>query len=480
MSRGEVERALAALAASPADQPLSEVVPRRRFDRERRAREEAESLLERKARDLYEANQALAEQSARLEELVQRRTEELEAMLRAAEAAIEAKSAFLATMSHELRTPLNGVLGLAQVLQDSDLPPREAELVCTILDSGEQLLRLLNDLLDASKIEAGKVELERRRTDLSRFLARVSAPHAQSCASRGLRFVRVFEGCEGEFLLDSHRLRQIIDNIIGNALKFTAQGEIRFTCRRVQAPGASQAERLVFEVADTGPGIPADRIPQLFDAFTQADTSTTRRFGGTGLGLMIVRNLCQLMGGDVEVESAPGQGSLFRFWIEAAPAGAAAQGGQEASAASRDIQLSRPLHLLVAEDNRTNQVVLEGLLRRQPVTLSFVEDGAEAVSAFQGGGWDAVLMDVNMPVMDGIEATRRIRALQAAGVAPGVPIIGLTANALPEQVSGYLRAGMSGHIAKPLRKSELMEALQGVAMGTTGGAASAAGDAPAP
>ena len=400
----------------------------------------------------------------------------------AAEAANLAKSQFLANMSHEIRTPLNGVLAMAQILARSPLEAHQREQVDVIHQSGETLLSLLNDILDVSKIEAGKLELEVADFEVGAVVRAAARGFAAVAERKGLR-LEVEVAANDVRRGDSARLRQILNNFLSNALKFTQAGVVRL---RVEGQGEGGAEGLRLTVSDTGMGIPDDKLPLLFQKFTQLDASTTRRFGGTGLGLAICRELSELMGGQVSVESRPGEGSSFTVVLPlprvssapAAPAEMAAEAAASAVAAlpdegeavrpEADPALAEPvaeraaLRVLAAEDNPTNQLVLSTVMQIFGVELTLAADGIEAVDAWRGGIFDVILMDIQMPRLDGVAATRRIRAEEAAGGRARIPILALSANALTHQVEAYLAAGMDGHVAKPIELPKLQAALEQV------------------
>jgi signal transduction histidine kinase len=371
----------------------------------------------------------------------------------AAEAANAAKSTFLATMSHEIRTPLNGVLGMAQAMAGDELSERQRDRLSVIHRSGEALLAILNDVLDLSKIEAGKLELECVEFELAEVARGAYSAFTALANKKGLSFALDIEGARGRYLGDPTRLRQILYNLISNALKFTEQGEIRVTAVR-------NGETLELSVRDTGVGIARENLEKLFAKFDQLDSSTTRRFGGTGLGLAICRELAHLMKGEISVESELGLGSKFTLraplaWVGEERPVATMPEARAAASGEADIAL----RVLAAEDNSVNQLVLKTLLHQMGVDPTVVDNGEQAVAAWEEGDWDVILMDVQMPVMDGITATGIIRNREADLGRPRTPIIALTANAMSHQVEQYLTAGMDGHVAKPIQAAELFEAL---------------------
>ena len=374
----------------------------------------------------------------------------------AAEAANQAKSSFLATMSHEIRTPLNGVLGMAQAMAADDLSPLQRQRLEVVRQSGESLLTILNDILDLSKIEAGKLELESIPFDLGDMIQATRSTFTAVADAKGLALVVDADAALGAYRGDPTRLRQILYNLLSNAVKFTDMGEIRLTAE--YAGGT-----LRMAVADTGLGIAPSALEALFGKFTQAEASTSRRFGGSGLGLSICRELAELMGGTVRVESEPGRGSCFtlavplvRLGDRVAPADAKSGAPAEAIPA---------LRLLAAEDNAINQLVLKTLLQQVGIEPVLVGDGAAAVEVWEAGAFDVILMDVQMPVMDGAAAASLIRRMEAATARPRTPIIALTASAMPHQIADYLAAGMDAHVAKPIEAQRLYEALATVLEG---------------
>jgi signal transduction histidine kinase/CheY-like chemotaxis protein len=381
------------------------------------------------------------------------REAQLAQALERAETANRAKSTFLANMSHEIRTPLNGVLGMAQVMANDALSSEQLGRLEIIQESGHLLLRLLNDLLDLSKIEAGKLELEATKFDLEEVVRAAIQPFEVQAAAKNLKLTAdISATAAGIYCADPTRLKQILSNLVSNALKFTRQGAVSVSVARLN-------EKVVIEVADSGIGMSLDQLSRLFVPFAQAETSTTRRFGGTGLGLAIARQLVELMNGEITVRSTEGVGSVFSATLSLQKVSEAGS-----TSAPADLRADREserldIRILAAEDNPTNQLVLKTLLRQAGLHVTLVEDGAAAVAAWERETWDVVLMDVHMPEMDGVTATRWIRDRERKLGRPSTPIIGLTANVLAHQLAEYAAAGMSGHVAKPIEVEKLFEAL---------------------
>lgn len=371
-----------------------------------------------------------------------------EALMIEAQAANRAKSEFLATMTHELRTPLNGVLGMAQIMAHDDLSPAQRQRLDTINESGAALLRIINDILDISRIEAGRLSLEPAPFEMKALAHDLGALYGPLAAEKGLAFsLAVAPEAEGWFMGDAVRIRQVMGNLLSNALKFTEAG-------RIEGRVSREGEVLRLAVADTGPGIAAADRTRLFDRFVQVDGSSTRRHGGAGLGLAICRDLAALMGGTLTVESTPGEGSVFALEI-ALPTSAPAP-RETAPAAAPE----RPVRVLIAEDNPANRLVLSTLLRQFDIQSEAVEDGEAAVAAWASGDWDAILMDIHMPRMDGIAAAAGIREREQAEDRPRTPIIAVTASTLAHETDGYLAAGMDGWVSKPVDARRMLETLK--------------------
>jgi PAS domain S-box-containing protein len=370
-----------------------------------------------------------------------------------ADAANAAKSTFLATMSHEIRTPLNGVLGMAQAMAMDELEPAQRERLDVIRRSGQTLLAILNDVLDLSKIEAGKLELERTTFDVGELVRGVHDVFTPAAEAKGCEFGLVVDPrAAGLYLGDPTRVRQILYNLVSNGLKFTEAGEVQIWV-------SPCPEGIELQVKDSGIGMSAEHMNGLFRKFEQADASTTRRFGGTGLGLAICRELSSLMGGSIQATSTPGEGSTFTVTLPLPRLGdAPAQAAVEPAPLA--LSPCQPLRVLAAEDNAVNQLVLKALLQHIGVEPRIAGDGLETVAAWEAEDWDLILMDVQMPRLDGPAATRIIRNGERATGRARTPIIALTANAMAHQVDAYRAAGMDGFVAKPIAVGELFAAIQ--------------------
>lgn len=378
-----------------------------------------------------------------------RMEEDLRSARNEAEAAAEAKSEFLANMSHEIRTPLNGVLGLSSLLEDKTLPESVREVGKLVRTSGEMLRRVLDDVLDFSKIESGKLELEKEPFSLRESLEWSLGIYRKAALDKHLELKLSIEDAAPDYVVgDATRLRQVLTNLISNAIKFTERGSIEISVAIEKEKHGPEASRLSIEVSDTGIGIPKDRIDRLFQSFSQVDASTTRRFGGTGLGLAICKRLVEMMGGEISARSTPGVGTALSFSI---PIGAATIKDPPSSNADN---YNEPKQVLVVEDNVINRVVIQRMLERLGHSVELVTDGDTAIQKVLQVQYDLLLMDVNMPGLDGLQTTRQIRNLPTAHAQ--VPIIALTASAMMNDRRNCLKAGMNDYLSKPIS----MEALQ--------------------
>jgi signal transduction histidine kinase/CheY-like chemotaxis protein len=386
-----------------------------------------------------------------------RQSEEMLALTRSldqhkmlAQIANESKSAFLSTMSHEIRTPLNGVLGMAQALRSENLPQDQAEKVTTILDSGETLMSILNDVLDLSKLQAGKVEIVPTDMDLRHICGRVHKIFVPKAEEKGLRFtVEMSDDLPSYISCDRVRLRQCVANLVSNAIKFTETGDVtlRVSCEIPEPP----LVKVIFAVRDTGIGMDEETCAGLFGEFTQAENTIARRFGGTGLGLAITRRLARLMDGDVTIQSVPGQGSTVSLSVLAKIVQPARGDSFATSVSSGGLRGKR---VLVVDDNTINRQVVQLFLRLMDVEVSEAANGLVALELLRLEPFDIVLLDIHMPVMDGMETIRRIRASNADW--SRVPVIALTADAMSGDRERYCALGMDGYASKPISQDDLI------------------------
>jgi len=404
---------------------------------------------------LAASQRALLEQQGLLEKRIKDRTNQLEEAMRTAQAASQAKSEFLANISHELRTPANGVIGMLDLVLDRDLSPELAEQLQTAQRCACSLLSLLNDILDLSKIEAGKMTLEKLPFDLRALLEDcIKAHQPQATANSVSLLAEVSPDVPRQISGDPLRIRQIVANLVSNAVKFTEHGSV--TLRAGGEFGQQRQFTLRIWVEDSGTGIPADKLLFIFDKFTQADESVSRQFGGTGLGLAITRSLVELHGGDIQVQSELGRGSTFSVTLKC-EADAARGAAQKPNALEHSPSLpgaqGGPARILVVDDNQVNQKVVTAVLRKRGFSIELANDGQEALNKLEQSAFDLVLMDVQMPVLDGLEATRLIRKDSRWS---GLPIIAMTAHAMNGDKERCLEAGMNGYISKPVHPSLLL------------------------
>ena len=379
--------------------------------------------------------------------------EELRAAKEAAEASSRAKSQFLANMSHEIRTPLNGVLGMAQALDTDDLAPSQKEKVAIILDSGKSLTALLNDVLDLTKIEAGKLEISAVPGDFLHTMKRTRQLFQAQAEDKGVDlFVRYDSNFPQRLAYDPVRVRQCVSNLLSNAIKFTAQGRVEVAIGAKALGG--EAHMVCVEISDTGIGMNEETIGRLFTVFTQADGATTRKFGGSGLGLAISRQLARMMGGDIIAESTEGKGSIFRLTFKAQEAAAAAEPApSQAKPADTRLRSLRGTRVLLTDDNAINRQVIKLFLAPQGCDITEATNGKEALDKIAAGEFDLVLLDVHMPVMDGKEAIARLRANPKWA---SLPVIALTADAMSGDRERYLALGMTDYVSKPVDQRELV------------------------
>jgi signal transduction histidine kinase len=423
--------------------------------------EERTSRLEILNAELTEANKSLVIA-----------TEKAQKMAQAAMVASHAKGEFLANMSHEIRTPMNGVIGMVNFLLETDLNVEQRELASTVKISADALLFIINDILDYSKIEAGKMGLEKRHFDLRETIKDVIALQTFQANGKGLTLTSLIpeEACT-RLVGDSNRIRQILLNLIGNAIKFTDKGQVRLEINAQHETG--DEIQMLFSIQDTGIGISEEAQKKLFQSFSQADASTTRKYGGTGLGLAISRKLVELMGGNLNLRSKPGEGSTFSFTIPFAKTKSDGSNGGPPVALvtySSDVEDNAPMlipdgiRVLLAEDVKINQMVAIRLLRQLGCVVDVAANGLEAVQLWRNHAYSVIFMDFQMPEMDGCEATRMIRQLESEQDRTPVQIIALTANSMKGDRELCLAAGMNDFVSKPIKKEALASALKNAVM----------------
>ncbi|MBF0192254.1 MAG: response regulator [Magnetococcales bacterium] len=414
-------------------------------------------FLDARASGVLDEHQHLVGYCLTVRDVTERRTllHDLEQAAQKAETANQAKSAFLAAMSHDIRTPMNTIIGICDLLALSTPGAEEQEYIERMQRAGEALLSLLNDILDFSKIEAGQLQLENTTFDLPELMANALEILRFKAEKKGLTLtLHIQEEPPRLVRGDPDRLRQILLNLLGNAVKFTEHGTVTLELSRTQ-PGW-----VALTVCDTGIGIPSEKLSDIFQPFTQAEASTTKRFGGTGLGLSICRQLSQKMGGEIRVESAIGAGSLFQVTLplpDADPLAPSDPAPAQTPTETADGMQKRKLNILLADDTEENHFLLEAFLRKTPHTLESSSDGAECLAKFRKGRYDLVLMDIQMPVMDGLDATRHIRAWERQNKTVPAMIVALTAHATREIAHQALQAGCDLYVTKPITRNRLLE-----------------------
>ncbi len=400
--------------------------------------------------------QALISANQKLQQKIDNRNQELETALKEANQTARAKAEFLAVMSHEIRTPMNGIIGMADLLAETPLSAEQEEWVETIHQSGEVLLTLINDILDFSKIEAGKLDFEYLPSSVEKALRQVVQVFANQAKKKGIELIlKVDPKIHSAHIFDTARLKQVVSNLVSNALKFTHEGSVTIDVNVVDTHGDKQ--HLEFKVIDTGIGIPKDVQPRLFQAFQQADSSTTRKYGGTGLGLVICQKLVEMMHGKIDFDSVENEGSVFRFTTRFEVTDLNIESNLHNTNDSKQTQL-RYNKILVAEDNEINRKVISAMLRGLNISHDFAFDGVEAISKCKNTKYDLILMDMQMPELSGPETSMRLRSSQS--INRNTPIIACTANAMNDDIICCMQNGMNHFIAKPIKKKDLYNALQ--------------------
>lgn len=430
-----------------------EFVSRSRYNREKLARESAERLLEEKSRQLYLLNVELRNKSDSLAVQVDERTADLSRALRAARTASRAKDLFLANMSHEVRTPLTGIMGIAQLLAESDLTSEQQELLGNLQESCQSLKHIIDDMLDLKSLERGKVKFRKEPFSPREVIEAMIMRYESSAQRNGNRLSHVTSLAPDDLRVgDRTRFEQVVANLLTNALKFTQNGVVEVTSNTVGTD-------VSVVVSDTGIGIQADQLERIFEDFTQADDDISARFGGTGLGLSIVRMIMRQFGGSVSVTSELGRGSIFTLVFPLAEVRPELLQEQGICSRRADGLLLHGKRILLAEDNRINAKVIRSFLAKYGGEAVLAANGSEALYRTSRQAFDILIFDINMPDIGGVELLRRIRTTEACAMNSTTPAIACTANAMPDQIAGYLECGFSAVVRKPLDADEFMSSL---------------------
>lgn len=419
---------------------------RRAYEREKKAKQEAEKLIEEKSAELYHINRQLEQFNNSLEQKVAERTKQLLEEQQKAERLAKVKQQFLANMSHEIRTPMNAIVGFTNLLLKSSFTEKQLKYLRAIEKSAQNLLVIVNDILDISKIEQGKMKIERIDVDLKVLIENLVTTFSESIDKPQLVIKSEIDPLIDIVESDQVRLNQIFTNLIGNAIKFTEKGEVNFIAQAITDTVNRQV--IKFTITDTGIGIDKAKINSIFDSFSQADQSTTRRFGGTGLGLTITKQLVELLNGEITVVSEQGVGSTFEIIV---PFNKGRVRKNKLTRSAMDLSKIKHLRILVAEDNDFNQFLIESIFEDWGLNFHIVNSGVKVIETLKDQEFDLILMDIQMPDMGGIDATRIVREKLNLKI----PIVALTANALEEDKAKYLKEGMNAYISKPFREEEL-------------------------